>query len=46
MKFYQNREWLYKRYMVQKKSIDDIAKECGVTTMTIYRALKEKGIVK
>ena len=46
MKFYQNREWLYKRYMVQKKSIDDIAKEGGVTTMTIYRALKEKGIVK
>jgi DNA-binding MurR/RpiR family transcriptional regulator len=46
MKFYQNKDWLYKRYTVQKKSIEDIAKECGVTTMTIYRALKEKGLMK
>ena len=46
MKFYKNKDWLYRRYVVQKKSMDEIAKECSVTTMTIYRYLKEAGIIK
>jgi DNA-binding phage protein len=46
MKHYKNKEWLYRRYVVQKKTMENIAQECGVTVMTIYRALKEKGIIK
>jgi len=26
--------------------MEEIASECGVTVMTIYRALKEKGLIK
>ena len=46
MKLYQSKEWLYRRYIVQKKSMEEIAKECGVTVMTIYRALKDSGLIK
>jgi DNA-binding phage protein len=46
VKFYKNKEWLYRRYVVQKKTMENIAQECGVTVMTIYRALKEKGLIK
>ena len=46
MKLYKNKDWLYRRYIVQKKSMEEIATECGVTMMTIYRALKEKGLIK
>jgi AcrR family transcriptional regulator len=46
MKLYKSKDWLFRRYAIQKKSIDEIAKECGVTTMTIYRALKEQGLIK
>jgi len=37
MKLYQNKDWLYNRYIVQKKNIVDIAAECGVSHMTIQR---------
>ena len=44
MKLYKSKDWLYRRYVVQRKSMEEIAKECGVTTMTIYRALKDNGL--
>lgn len=46
MKLYKSKDWLYRRYVVQKKSMEEIAKECRVTTMTIYRQLKDFGIIK
>ena len=46
MKLYKSRDWLYRRYVVQRKTIEEIAKECNVTAMTIYRSLKEKGLIK
>ena len=46
MKLYKSKDWLYRRYVVQKKTMEEIAKECGVTTMTIYRALKDSGLIK
>ena len=46
MKLYKNKDWLYRRYVVQKKTMEEIATECVVTMMTIYRALKEKGLIK
>jgi len=46
MKLYKSKDWLYRRYVVQKKSMEDIAKECGVSVMTIYRSLQEAGLIK
>jgi len=37
MKLYQNKDWLYNRYIVQKKTIVEIASECSVSHMTIQR---------
>lgn len=38
-KLYQSKAFLYRRYVVQKKTAAEIAKECGVTEMTIDRYL-------
>ncbi|QNN99180.1 helix-turn-helix DNA-binding domain protein [Streptomyces phage Faust] len=38
-KKYRSEKWLRKRYVIERKSIDDIAEECGVSKMTISRAL-------
>jgi len=46
VKLYKSKDWLYRRYVVQRKTMEEIAKECGVTIMTIHRALKENGIIK
>lgn len=35
-KLYQNESWLKKRYHVDKKTAESIAKECGVSVETIY----------
>ena len=35
-KLYQNESWLRKRYYVDKKTPEQIAKECGVSVETIY----------
>ena len=35
-KLYTNEAWLKKRYWIDKKTPDEIAKECGTTTETIY----------
>jgi DNA-binding MurR/RpiR family transcriptional regulator len=46
MKLYQSKDWLYRRYVVQKKNIIEIAKECGVSAMTIQRYLYQFGLIK
>jgi transposase len=40
-KLYNSREWLFHKYAVQKKSIEEIAKEANCTTQTIYVKLRE-----
>ena len=35
-KLYTSEMWLRKRYHMDKKSPEDIAKECGVSVETIY----------
>jgi len=35
-KLYMNENWLRKRYHVDRKTPEDIAKECGVSIETIY----------
>jgi len=45
-KLYKSKEWLFREYHVKGKKPEQIAKEQGVTTMTIYRHLKEFGLMK
>lgn len=44
--YYRSREWLRKRYVIDKKSLEEIAKECGVTTMTVYNWLKKFDLIR
>jgi len=36
--------FMKKRYVLDKKSPEDIAKECGVSVQLIYRQLKKFGL--
>jgi hypothetical protein len=45
-KLYKSKAWLYKRYVVEKKTIDEIAKEAGTSHQTIYRYLVENNLIK
>jgi Zn-dependent peptidase ImmA (M78 family) len=38
--------YMRKRYINDKKSPEDIAKECGVSVQLIYRQLKKFGLKK
>jgi Zn-dependent peptidase ImmA (M78 family) len=38
--------FMKKRYVMDKKSPEDIAKECGVSVQLIYRQLKKFGLKK
>lgn len=46
MKLYQSRQWLHRRYVVQRKTVIEIAKECDVSAMTIQRYLEQFGLIK
>jgi hypothetical protein len=46
MKLYESKDWLYRRYIVQKKTVIEIAKEAGCSHMTIQRALEKHGLIK
>lgn len=45
-KLYTNELWLKKRYHMDKKSPEEIAKECGVSVETIYVYLAKFKLVK
>jgi len=46
MKLYQSQTLLYRRYVVQKKTVTEIADECKVSAMTIQRYLEKFGMIK
>jgi hypothetical protein len=46
MKLYQSKDWLHRRYIVQKKTVTEIAAECKVSAMTIQRYLEQFGLIK
>jgi DNA-binding phage protein len=46
MKLYDSRDWLYKRYVIEKKGIINMAKEAGCSHMTIQRALEKHGLTR
>jgi hypothetical protein len=45
-KLYTSEAWLRKRYLMDKKSPEEIGKECGVSIETIYVYLAKFGLRK
>lgn len=45
-KLYMHEAWLRKRYHLDRKSPEDIAKECGVSLETIYAYLAKFNLRK
>jgi anaerobic selenocysteine-containing dehydrogenase len=45
-KLYANENWLRKRYHLDKKTPEQIAKECGASVETIYVYLAKFGLRK
>jgi len=43
---HNSKKYLEKRYVLDKKSPENIAKECGVSVQLIYRQLKKFGLKK
>lgn len=46
LKLYTNKDWLKKRFHVDRKTPEEIAKECGVSVETIYVYLAKFGLRK
>jgi len=46
VKLYQNQDWLKKRFHLDRKAPEEIAKECGVSVETIYVYLAKFGLKK
>ena len=46
MKMYTNENWLRKRFLIDKKSPEEIAKECGASVETVYVYLAKFGLKK
>jgi DNA-binding MurR/RpiR family transcriptional regulator len=45
-KLYQSKVWLSRQFIVKKKKPKQIAAEQGVSEMTIYRYLRQFGLIK
>jgi hypothetical protein len=45
-KLYKSQEWMRKRYHLDRKTPEEIAKECGVSVETIYSHLAKFGLRK
>lgn len=43
-KLYESEKWLRLQYLRNKKSPEEIAKECGVSHMTVYRWINKFGL--
>jgi hypothetical protein len=46
MKLYDSKDWVYKRYVVEKKTILEMAMEAKCSHMTIQRCLERWGYIK
>lgn len=46
MKLYESVQWLHKRYIIEKKTIKDMALEAKCSHMTIQRYLEKNGMIK
>lgn len=45
-KLYQSKVWLTKRYIIDRKNIEEIAKECYTSHQTIYRYLVKFDLIR
>jgi hypothetical protein len=45
-KLYDSKAWLYKRYVVEKKTTKEMAQEASCSHMTIQRSLEKHGLIK
>lgn len=45
-KLYKSYAWLYKRYIIEKKTIEEMALEANTSHQTIYRYLSENKLIK
>ena len=43
---YANKNWLWQRYIMNKKSMQEMAAEAGCSVMTIQRALEKFGLLR
>ena len=43
---WENKDWVYKRYVVEKKTVLDMAMEAKCSHMTIQRALERFELIK
>jgi len=43
---WENKDWVYKRYVVEKKSVREMALEAKCSHMTIQRALERFELIK
>jgi hypothetical protein len=46
MKLYDSKDWVHKRYVVEKKTVLEMAMEAKCSHMTIQRALERWGFIK
>ncbi len=46
LKLWDNKDWVYKRYVVEKKTVLQMAMEAKCSHMTIQRALDTFGLIK
>lgn len=46
MKLYEDINWLRKRYIIEKKTTQQMAKEAACSHMTIQRALEKYKLIK
>ncbi len=44
-KLHTSRAWLYKRFVTEGKTIQEMSEEAKVSAMTIRRALEQKGLI-
>ena len=44
-KKYKGKDWLKLRYVIQRRTVEEIAEECGVHPLTIYRYLWGWGFI-
>ena len=45
-KLYESKAFLSKRYLIEKRGLEEIAKECGVSHQTIYRYLVKFNLIR
>lgn len=46
VKLYESEIWIKRKFLVERKSPEEIAKEAGCSHMTIYRKLRSMGLMK